>query len=92
MSGAGAIDLRVPIGWLFVILGAIVAGYGVATSGDAAMYVRSGGINVNVIWGAVMLVFGVAMLLLARRAAARGTGWSEAQPSRRCRSRSPGRR
>ena len=35
MSGAGDLDLRTPIGALFVMLGVILMGYGIATNGDA---------------------------------------------------------
>ena len=68
MSGATALDLRLPIGALFTILGLVLAGYGLATNGDAAHYAPSGGVNINLAWGTVMLVFGVVFLLAARRA------------------------
>lgn len=70
MHGA-SLDLRIPIGLLFVLLGVILAGYGGATAGDTAMYAKTDGVNVNLIWGLVMLVTGLAFLWLARRAAAR---------------------
>jgi membrane protein implicated in regulation of membrane protease activity len=56
-------DLRLPIGLLFSIIGAIVAIYGLAT--PAEMYARSLGINVNLWWGIVMFAFGALMLALA---------------------------
>lgn len=59
-------DLRTPIGLLFTILGALLSGYGLLTAGSD-MYARSLGTNVNLGWGAVLLVFGLAMLWLARR-------------------------
>ena len=68
MSGAGGLDIRLPIGGLFVVLGLILGGYGVATSGDAVRYERSMSVNINLWWGLVMLVFGGMMLLLARSA------------------------
>ncbi|HVE79884.1 MAG TPA: hypothetical protein VNA89_13545 [Gemmatimonadaceae bacterium] len=68
MSGATGLDLRYPIGALFTVLGVVVGGYGLATAGDAALYARSLSVNINVWWGAVMLVFGAALLLAARRA------------------------
>lgn len=68
MSGAGDLDLRFPIGGLFVVLGAILLGYGVITSGDAVMYERSSDINVNLWWGAVMLLVGALFLSFAVRA------------------------
>lgn len=64
-------DLRLPIGGLFVVLGVILTAYGALTSGDAAMYERSGGMNINLIWGGVMAAFGALFLLLAQRAARR---------------------
>ena len=67
MSGdAGGLDIRVPIGALFGVLGAILAVYGVLTNGNAAQYARSGGLNLNLWWGLAMLVFGVVLLVAAR--------------------------
>ena len=56
-------DIRLPIGAMFSILGALLFGYGFIS--DSAIYERSLGINVNVVWGAVLLVFGFTMLALA---------------------------
>jgi hypothetical protein len=50
---------------MFTLLGAILAAYGVMA--DPAIYDRSFGMNVNLIWGAVMLVFGGTMSWLGRR-------------------------
>ncbi len=82
MSAAGSLDLRLPIGGLFVMLGLVLAGYGLATMGDAARYVKSGGLNINLVWGIVMLVVGGLFLLLARRGAARDA-LRAAEPDRR---------
>ncbi len=72
MSGdVTSLDIRVPIGALFGVLGLILAGYGLATNGDAAQYAPSGGVNINLWWGLAMLVFGVALLVLARARPAR---------------------
>lgn len=62
-------DLRVPLGWLFAVLGLllVVAGLRATPAVDA----RSLGININLIWGAVMIAFAVLCLWLARRAAHR---------------------
>ncbi len=62
-----ALDLRIPIGLLFGLLGLLLAVYGFATGPE--LYQKSLGINVNAWWGVAMLVFGVAMLGLAWRAA-----------------------
>lgn len=67
MSAGAALDLRYPIGGLFVVLGAILAGFGAVTRNDAATYVPSGGVNINLWWGLVMLVVGILFLALARR-------------------------
>ena len=67
MSGEAHTDVRLPIGALFAALGGIVMVYGILTAGDAAKYARSQGVNINLWWGAVMLAFGVVLLLLARR-------------------------
>ena len=71
MSAGAALDLRYPIGGLFVVLGAILAVFGAVTRDDAAMYVPSGGVNINLWWGLVMLVVGAIFLAFARRGARR---------------------
>lgn len=71
MSDATAMDLRYPIGGLFTVLGVILAGYGLVTADDAAMYLRSTSINVNLWWGLVMVLFGALMLALGLRAGRR---------------------
>ncbi len=63
------LDLRLPMGLLFTILGLLLLGYGVFS--DRAIYARSLGLNVNLGWGGFLLAFGLAMLLLAWRAASR---------------------
>ena len=57
-------DLRIPIGLLFSLYGVILSLHGAFS--DPAMNERSLGMNVNLTWGLVLLVFGVAMLLLSR--------------------------
>jgi hypothetical protein len=58
-------DIRWPIGLLFVIFGVLLAGVG--AFGDASLYQRSLGVNVNLWWGGVMLAFGALMVTLAVR-------------------------
>jgi hypothetical protein len=67
MAGAAGLDVRLPIGGLFAVLGLMIGGYGVATTGDSAHYAKSLPINVNLWWGLVMLVFGITMLAGAIR-------------------------
>jgi len=57
------IDIRIPIGILFSIFGIMLTVFGVL--GDRGIYARSLGININLWWGIVMLLFGFLMLALA---------------------------
>jgi hypothetical protein len=61
------IDIRLPLGALFSLLGLILIVYGGIS--DPTRYQQSLGINVNVDWGIVLLAFGLLMLFLARRGA-----------------------
>ncbi len=64
-------DLRLPIGLMFSLFGAMLVIFGLAS--DKGIYeTHSLGININLGWGLVMLAFGVFMLLLAWRAGAKG--------------------
>ena len=72
MSGSSGLDVRIPIGGLFTALGLLLAGYGLATAGDATpQQARSGSVNINLWWGLVMLTFGLVLLWAASRARAR---------------------
>jgi hypothetical protein len=59
------LDIRLPIGLLFGLLGALLVVSGLVS--DANVFRRSLDINVNLWWGLVMLAFGVVMFLLGRR-------------------------
>jgi hypothetical protein len=59
------LDVRLPIGLLFSIFGILLVLFGAFS--DQALYERSLGINVNLIWGVVLLAFGAVMLVLGRR-------------------------
>jgi uncharacterized membrane protein len=59
------LDLRVPSGWFFVILGAIVLAVGLVQPDLRAPLTD---VNVNLYSGLSMLMFGGFLLLLARRA------------------------
>ncbi|HVL19197.1 MAG TPA: hypothetical protein VM387_14425 [Gemmatimonadales bacterium] len=58
-------DLRLPIGLMFTIVGILLTGYGLVS--DEAIYARSLGVNVNLWWGLVLVVFGLVMLGLTMR-------------------------
>jgi len=60
------LDIRLPMGLLFLALGVILVGYGFMS--DPAIYVEhSLGQNVNKFWGAIFALFGGLMLWLSRR-------------------------
>ncbi len=61
------IDIRLPLGTLFSLLGLILIVYGAAS--DPSLYGQSLGINVNLYWGIVLLSFGALMFVLSRRGA-----------------------
>ena len=59
------IDIRLPLGLLFLSLGAILLVYGALS--DPSLYQQSLGINVNLYWGVVLFAFGGLMFALSRR-------------------------
>ncbi len=66
------LDIRLPVGLLFLAIGAIVAARGLEPGATAIT-----GLPIDLIWGAVMAAFGAVMLtlaLLARRRADRRLG------------------
>ena len=64
MSASPELDIRWPIGLLFAAIGALVSGYGLFHAGDAQPL----GVNLNLWWGLVMLLFGLGLLWGARHA------------------------
>lgn len=54
------LDIRWPIGLMFTLIGVLLSIYGATVKSDHAI---SLGVNINLIWGIVLLVFGVFMLL-----------------------------
>jgi uncharacterized membrane protein HdeD (DUF308 family) len=73
------LDIRTPAGLLFSLIGAILAVYGLISG---PIYEKSLGINVNLWWGLVLVVFGVAMLRLAWRAGKRKRDAAAGEPAR----------
>jgi hypothetical protein len=61
------LDLRIPMGLMFTFVGVILTAFGIKTNGDVDLYARSLGINANLWWGIVLLIFGLSMFLLGRR-------------------------
>lgn len=65
------LDIRIPIGLMFLILGTLLVLYGLFTNGDAVLYVRSLGTNINLWWGLCLLIFGALMFVFGRQASAK---------------------
>lgn len=59
------LDLRVPSGWFFTMLGVILVGLGIFAPDMRAPLTD---VNVNLYSGLSMLAFGAFLLLMARRA------------------------
>jgi hypothetical protein len=65
------LDLRIPMGLMFTLVGVILTAFGIATRHNTDLYARSLDINVNLWWGIVLLIFGQIMFQLGRRSQAR---------------------
>jgi hypothetical protein len=65
------LDARIPIGMMFSMAGAVITAFGLATRTRPELYARSLGVNANLWWGLVVLVFGVAVLAAGRRGQAK---------------------
>jgi len=61
------VDIRIPVGLMFTIVGVLISVFGFVTISNVEMYNKSLGINVNIIMGILMLVFGLIMLFFAFR-------------------------
>jgi len=57
------LDIRWPIGLMFTLIGVLLIGYGAVNSADSMRL----NMNINLVWGVVLLVFGALMLLGAMR-------------------------
>ena len=59
------LDIRVPIGVMLGLMGLLLAGYGMF--GDQTIYARSLNLNINLIWGGVLVVAAAILLFLGTR-------------------------
>jgi len=57
-------DIRMPIGLLFTIIGAIITVFGFITNGSG-IYHHSLNININIYSGIGLLIFGLFMTIMA---------------------------
>lgn len=60
------LDIRIPLGLIFMITGGMMTVWGIVTR-HSDIYARSMGVNMNLWWGLVMLIFGVIMFVVGRR-------------------------
>jgi hypothetical protein len=61
------LDIRIPLGLIFLLIGGLMSVYGLITRNSAVIYEKSMGINLNLTWGLLMFVFGLIMFLVGRR-------------------------
>jgi uncharacterized membrane protein len=61
------VDIKLPIGLMFTIIGVILTIHGFLTTANAELYKKSLGININLWVGLSMLVFGIFMLALSKK-------------------------
>jgi protein-S-isoprenylcysteine O-methyltransferase Ste14 len=73
------LDLRWPIGLMFSLIGALLVVYGLITNSDEATYARSLGVNINLYWGVLLLVFGGAMITMAWKGGRKAAGEAAAK-------------
>ena len=69
------LDVRIPIGYLFLVLGAMLAIYGYMTPQGTASFITATGslpLNINIPWGILMFLFGMGTISLARLDALKG--------------------
>jgi hypothetical protein len=59
------LDIRIPIGLLFAVVGAILILAGLVLNSE--IYRSSLGININLWWGLVMIIFGLTMIFFGKR-------------------------
>lgn len=65
------VDLRIPMGMMFTLMGAVLMAFGLSTKGNQELYARSLGMNANLWVGVALLVFGLFMVILGRRGQAK---------------------
>jgi magnesium-transporting ATPase (P-type) len=70
MSGAPpSIDIRLPLGLMFAVVGLVLLIFGIVTNSDPIYAQHSLGININLWWGLALTLFGVFLLILVWLAA-----------------------
>ena len=65
------VDARIAVGMFFTLTGTILSAFGLSTRDHMDVYARSLGIDANLWWGLVLLLFGITMLAFGRRGQAK---------------------
>jgi len=60
------LDIRIPLGLIFLIIGGVMSVYGLFTR-HSAIYEKSLDVNLNLGWGILMFLFGALMFFIGRR-------------------------
>jgi hypothetical protein len=60
-------DVRIPMGMMFTLMGAVLMAFGLSTKNNPEIYARSLGMNANLWCGVALLVFGLVMVIFGRR-------------------------
>ena len=58
------LDIRWPIGLMFSLIGLLLTGFGAIKSSESMTKIAGQEININLVWGVVLLVFGVLKFLI----------------------------
>lgn len=61
------LDIKVPMGWFFLITGVIISIYGQFIADPAIYEQHSLGYNINLYWGIVLAAFGAGCLLFKNK-------------------------
>ena len=75
------LDIRWPIGLMFTLIGGLLVIYGLVTGSRPEVYQASLGININLYWGVLLLVFGGWMLSMAWRGSKKPTDSDKSKPT-----------
>lgn len=65
------LDLKIPLGCLITFYGILLSVYGIVT--DPEMYRKSLDIDINLLWGLIMLGIGIIILIAAYRTRTKNT-------------------
>ena len=61
------LDIRIPLGLVFLLIGGIMGVFGIYTHGNTALYQKSLGMDINLDWGGIMFALGAIMFFFGKR-------------------------